>query len=181
MENLKFMFLLTMPVKLVHNKSSHQNKGYLLVETMVAVMIVTVGLLGIFSLLSRSLSLNRVVGDNFRAAYLSAEGIEIVKNIIDNNLIAERPWNYRISDGNYEISYEDFLLQPNQNRFLNYNPVSGFYSYNEDRPTNFQRVISINVSEDGQKIAVGSKVKWITRGGGRSEINLEDHFLNWRQ
>ena len=74
MKNLKFEIL---NLKLT--------KGYVLVESVVAMTIVVVGLLGIFSLLSQSLSLNRVVGDRYVGTYLAAEGIEVVKNIIDNN------------------------------------------------------------------------------------------------
>ncbi len=165
-----------MLVKLVHNR-----RGYLLVESIIAIMIVTVGLLGIFSLLSRSLSLNRVVSDRVKAAYLGAEGIEIVKNLLDNNLIQERPWNAGVGDGEYEIDYKSLTLSPKEDRFLSFNPSDGFYSYGDFQPTNFQREVTIDNSEDGQTMRVNSNVKWITRGGGKFEINLEDHFFNWRQ
>ncbi|MEK9183982.1 MAG: hypothetical protein AAB890_02830 [Patescibacteria group bacterium] len=163
------------------DKSVHNNKGYLLIESIIAITLVTVGLLGIFSLLSRSLSLNRVVSDRVKAAYLAAEGIEIVKNLIDNNLIQERPWNYEIGDGEHEVDYRSVSLAPRQVRFLNFNPVDGFYSYDNFQSTNFQRTIAINTSTDGQEIRVNSKVNWTTRGGGKFDINLEDHFFNWRQ
>ena len=55
----------------------NRSSGQVLIEAMVAISIVTVGLLGIFSVLSRSLSLNRTVADNYVAANLAAEGIEI--------------------------------------------------------------------------------------------------------
>lgn len=165
-----------MLAKLVHNK-----KGYLLVESIIAIMIVTVGLLGIFSLLSRSLSLNRVVSDRVKAAYLAAEGIEIVKNLLDNNLIQEKPWNSGVSDGEYEVDYKSLSLSPKESRFLSFNSSDGFYSYGDFQPTSFKRTIIINNSEDGQTMRVNSDVKWTTRGGGKFEINLEDHFFNWRQ
>lgn len=142
-------------------------------------MVVTVGLLGIFSLLSRSLSLNRVVANRFTAAYLAAEGIEIVKNIIDNNILQGDPWNLGLDDGDYEVDYNDFSLNTKQNRFLGFNPNSGLYSYQEPQATNFQRTIQIINSGDGQELTVGSEVQWTTRGGGRFKINLEDHFFNW--
>ena len=67
-----------------------KNKGYILIEAIIAITIAVVGLLGIFSLLSRSLSLNRVVADRFVASYLVAESIEIVKNLVDNNRFSHR-------------------------------------------------------------------------------------------
>ena len=39
------------------------------------------------SLLSNSIALNRVVNDQFIANYLAMEGIEVVKNIVDGNII----------------------------------------------------------------------------------------------
>ena len=154
--------------------------GYLLIESMIAITIVMVGLLGIFALLSRSLSLNRVVADRFVAAYLAAEGIEVVKNIIDNNLLAGRPWNAGVGNGSYEVDSDSDRLETNQGRNLSLNQVSGLYGYGEPQSTNFKRVIKIAVAKDGGEITVGSQVSWVTRGGGRFEINLEDHLFNWR-
>ncbi len=171
---LEYNFLKTKSYKL------KTNDGYLMVESLVAIMIVTAGLLGIFALLSRSLSLNRVVSDRFVAAYLAAEGIEIVKNVVDNNLIAARPWNEGLGDGDYELDYDDSALQANQNRPLKFDPISGLYSYSGPNPTNFQRTIQITNSAGGEEITVNSTVQWLTRGGGRFSINLEDHFFNWR-
>lgn len=149
-------------------------------EALVAITIVVVGLLGIFSLLSRSLSLNRVVTDRFVAAYLAAEGIELVKNVIDNNILAGRPWNDGLSSGNYEADFHDDVLGPNRERALKVDLVTGAYGYREPTPTLIRRVITILVSPDGNRITVGSRVNWVTRGGGKFNINLEEHLFNWR-
>lgn len=154
--------------------------GYILVEALVAITIVVVGLLGIFSLLSRSLSLNRVVADRFVAAYLAAEGIELVKNIIDNNILAGRPWNAGLSPGEYEADFHDDALQSNQQRALKFDSATGAYGYREPTPSLIRRVISTVVSPDGNQITVGSRVNWTTRGGGKFNINLEEHLFNWR-
>lgn len=156
------------------------NKGYILVEALIASTIVVVGLLGIFSLLSRSLSLNRVVADRFAASYLAAEGIELVKNVIDNNILAGRPWNVGLSSGDYEADFHDEALQPNQQRALHFDLTTGAYGYREPTATLMRRVITTIVSPDGNRITVGSRVNWMTRGGGKFSINLEEHLFNWR-
>lgn len=148
---------------------------------MIAITIVLVGLLGIFALLSRSLSLNRVVADRFVAAYLAAEGVEIVKNIVDNNVLSARPWNSDLQNGDYEADYRSSSLDNNQDRQLGFNQQTGVYGYGEPTSTNFKRLIRIETSGDGEEMVVKSKVNWITRGGGRFEINLEDHLFNWQQ
>ena len=79
-----------MPDKLRYNRKSG---GYLLVESMIGISIAVVGLLGILTLLSRSVGLSRVVGNQLTANYLAVEGVEISKNIIDTNVIQGNPWN----------------------------------------------------------------------------------------
>ena len=157
-----------------------KNKGYILIEAIIAITIAVVGLLGIFSLLSRSLSLNRVVADRFVASYLAAEGIEIVKNLIDNNILAGRPWNAGIPNGTYEADYTDTGLRPDSSRFININSETGAYGYSELVPTLMKRRITIGNSVDGEEITIGSRVNWTTRGGGKFDINLESHVFHWR-
>ena len=159
---------------------SRKNKGYILIEAIIAITIAVVGLLGIFSLLSRSLSLNRVVADRFVASYLAAEGIEIVKNLIDNNILAGKPWNTGVTNGTYEADYTDTGLVPDSKRFININSETGAYGYAELVPTLMKRKITIGNSTDGEEITIGSRVNWTTRGGGTFDINLESHVFHWR-
>ncbi len=159
---------------------SRKNKGYILIEAIIAITIAVVGLLGIFSLLSRSLSLNRVVADRFVASYLAAEGIEIVKNLIDNNILAGKPWNEGLSSGTYEADYTDTALRPDGSRFINLNGETGAYGYSELVPTLMKRRITVGNSPDGEEITVRSRVDWTTRGGGKFDISLEEHLFHWR-
>lgn len=161
------------------NKLLKAQSGQLMVEAMIAISILVVGLLGIFSLLSRSLSLNRVVGDQIIATNLAAEGIELVKNLIDANVLRGGPWNLGLNPGDYEIDFDDSVLAANQNRKIGFNSGSGLYGYGAGVPTNFQRLISIS-QPSPDEIKINSLVNWVTRGGGQFEVNLEDHFFNWR-
>lgn len=82
-------------------------------EMLVALSALTIGLLGIVTLLNFSLGLNRTVADNYRATYLAAEGIEIVKSlVITNNAgaatgdpLATRTWCSGLPAGDYELDY----------------------------------------------------------------------------
>ena len=156
------------------------NRGYVLIESIIAITIVTVGLLGIFSLLSRSLSLNRVVADRFVAAYLAAEGIEIVKSIVDNDILAGRPWNEGVAPGAYQADYRDTALRPDAGDALRLDPVSGAYGYAEPSETPFRRTITTGISPDGEELTVSSRVTWSSRGGGIFSIHLEEHLFHWR-
>lgn len=166
-----------MPDKLALNK---KNRGYIMVEALVAITIIVVGLLGIFALLSRSLSLNRVVADRYVGTYLAAEGIEIVKNLIDNNVINGRPWNTGISNGEFEVDYDDLSLGAVTGENLKFDPDTGRYDYSGGEQTRFARIINIELLGGGDEIKANSIVKWISRGEARFETNLEDRFFNWR-
>lgn len=163
-------------------------RGYMLVELMVSISLLVIGFLGFLGLLSRSLSLNRVVADQFIANYLAMEGIEITKNLIDSNIIQGSPWNQGFTTPNkcYKFDYLTTEISPNEegdcnplvNPPLNYD-TNNFYSYIAGAETPFFRIVSITPN-GSDEIKVNSIVKWKSRGGIKNEINLEDHFFNWR-
>lgn len=161
-----------------NNLTKPCNKGYLLIESMVAISILIIGVLGILNIFSRSAGLNQVVNDQFIGTYLAAEGVEIVKNIIDSNIINKRPWNEGINNGEFEVDYISLNLSPNQSSYLLFDSETNFYSYQKGSPTKFIRTIIINVNSE--IIKVNSTVKWKTRGGGEFKADIEDYFYNWR-
>ncbi|MFH0890868.1 MAG: hypothetical protein V1856_02455 [Candidatus Liptonbacteria bacterium] len=156
-------------------------KGQALVEALVAMGVLSIGFMGIFQLLSQSLALNRVVSDNYVASYLAGEGIEIIKNIIDSNIIAggASNWKSGLAAGSYEVQYDSVAPSGNQNRNLNYNPTTHLYGYGPGRQTGFRRVVIIE-SLNNREMRVRSRVTWSARGGGSSQVEAEDHFYNWR-
>ena len=161
---------------------SVSKNGQFLVEAAVAISILVVGFLGMFTLLSRSFYLSRVVTDNYTATYLAAEGIEVVKNLIDANVIQKKAWDFGITDGTYEVSYDTKVLGPDQDRFLSFDTNTNLYGYSGGAQTNFKRKVKITHQEVGgveDEIQVISTVTWST-GLAQSSIRLEDHFFNWR-
>ncbi|MBT9171372.1 MAG: hypothetical protein DDT18_01746 [Actinobacteria bacterium] len=155
------------------------NSGQLIIESMIGISIAVVGILGVLTLLSRSISLNRVVSDQFTGAYLAAEGVEITKNLIDANIIQSKPWNRGFSSGSFEADFNSMSLDPNQSRRLLFDSANNFYSYDSGNQTNFIRTINIQLI-GSEEIKVNSIVNWTTRGGGKFEVNLENRFFNWR-
>lgn len=159
---------------------ANRSRGQALVEVMIAVGILSVGFLGVISLLSKAFGLNRVVSDNYVGTYLAAEGIEVAKNIIDNNIVQGLPWNDGISDGDFEVDHSSMSLdQSYTGRTLSYSPSTHLYDYSGGNPTTYRRRVSIQLPGQNE-IRVSSEVTWLARGGGTSEVQLEDHFFNWR-
>ena len=158
----------------------HAQRGQLLIESLIAISIIVVGLLGIFALLSQSLALRRVASERYVGTYLAAEGIEIVKNIIDQNIIRGLPWNQGLSAGTYELDSDDYVLQTNQGRQLLYDPATGLYNYLSGDQTIFRRTVTISYPGGADEIRINAVTDWITRGQAQFSVNLEDHFYNWR-
>ncbi|MBI4094336.1 MAG: prepilin-type N-terminal cleavage/methylation domain-containing protein [Candidatus Liptonbacteria bacterium] len=179
-------------------------RGQALVELLVALSVLTVGLLALFSLLSRSLSTLRIVRDNYTATYLASEGVEVLKNLVDAGVLdmlrgESARWDRDVPEGYYEVSYDSMAfgaqiadvgngpeaaLQGAQP--LTFDPSTGFYGYGGGDPTPFRRVVRVEkVDADPQtpereiqEIAVNAFVAWETRGASFT-INAEGHFFNW--
>ncbi|MEK7110464.1 MAG: hypothetical protein AAB867_01250 [Patescibacteria group bacterium] len=167
----------------------HRTKrdGQALVEAMIAISVLTVGFLGIVTLLSRSLSLNRTVADQYLGSYLAAEGIEIVRNLLDAGIIQEKSWwKSGVIEGkdyavDYTTSFQDGGFLPlSTGAPLQYNAATNLYGYDiGGKNTIFRRVIRVEkIGSD--EMRVNAVVSWQMRGGGTGEVDVEDHFYNWR-
>lgn len=154
--------------------------GQALVESVVALSALLVGLVGVMVLLSQSLGLSRSVADAQVAVYLAAEGVEVVKNIIDSNQIRGLPWDAGLADGAYEAQFDSTSLMSDEGRWLRYDPATNLYTYTSGNPTTFRRRLTLaHISSD--ELRVVSRVSWTSRGGGSFETAVEDHFFNWRR
>ena len=170
-----------------------KNRGQFLIEMMVAVSLIVIGMLGVFAVLSQSLALSRVAANQYIAAHLAAEGIEVTKNILDQNFINDPhgPWNSGFLDGTYRVQFDsstrsgDGLMSisgnHNQQPFLRFDDGSGRYGYNSSwKETKFKREIVVEEGASSDEIKVTSSVYWKDRGGMDFETIVEDRFRNWR-
>lgn len=166
-------------------KFQQNRRGQMIIEATVAASIMVVGLLGIFVLVSRSLNMYHTAAQEYVATNLAAEGIEVAKNILDANLINGRAWNAGfafIGSKYYGIQYNSTdmaSVSGSPDKYLLYDLTTGRYSYDTGNPTVYKRVVTItNDPED--KIQVNSKVTYNISTGATFEVDLEDHFYNWR-
>ena len=145
-----------------------------------------IGFLAIFAVLSQTLGMNKIVANQYVAAHLAAEGIEVVKNISDSNIVREGGdvWNAGLPPGKFGVQYDTGTLDEvnkdwaNRKLPLNFNSDTGIYSYGAGTPTNFIRIVTIN-NISPNEIQVNSEVRWRDRGGVELNINLEDRLFNW--
>lgn len=165
-------------------KHKKQEKGFTFLEFLIAVFVITVGLGGVFALVPLSIYQVGYSNSRLTAIYLAQEGMEIVKNIRDQNLInsAPDPWTGLTIGANY-ASYSDTALIscgagcPPLRR-----DASGFYNYISGGTTNFKRTISVANFTDsggGACLKVSSVVEWTDIKGTHNitaEENLYDYY-----
>jgi hypothetical protein len=161
-------------------------RGNLLVESIVSISITIIGFLGVLGLLSRSLGINKDVGQKFVATYLAAEGVEVVKSMVDKSFTDGLAWNDCCAAGDWEAAYDSVSLSPvpaSPNPLL-FDTSEGIYGYASGVSSPFSRVIQISEIDwntDGRTddLKVVSRVSWSSRGTVQ-EVILEDHFFDWR-
>lgn len=165
--------------------------GQTLVETIVALSVLVMGLMGLIALLSRSFAISNFVSENYIATYLASEGVEVVKSMIDHNfaLGTSTPWNDGLV-GNCpcEVEWNSTNLSfPPTGQNLLLDAATGLYSYQPGgAQTKFIRTIDVVLDGgDPNHLKVNSVVKWRSSGGITglpilSEVNLENHFFNLR-
>ncbi len=157
-------------------KYNRLEKGFTLMEVFIAISILSIGVVGAFGVLPAMIKNQTMNADTFLASQIANEGMELVRNLRDNNWLKEQDWKTGLTDciGGCEIDYNDVVLQNNLNRFLQ-KDSNGFYNYETGSNSKFKRKITI------QEIApiLNVKVEVLWSGNG-SPFLIEENFYDWR-
>ena len=189
------------------SNNSTINRGFTLLEVIVAIFILTVGILGCYSLIIQTISSTRYNSDKLVASYLAQEGIEIVRNIRDTNWLEQQvnsanPWNEGLDvDGLCDCTCDDMLLDgcvvdyntpiiedpipspfDEAHEYLNIDS-SGFYSYSPGTQSKFKRKIVIyhdDLNGLGEEyiLKVCARVEWEEKGRTQTVI-VKENLYNW--
>lgn len=162
----------------MEKKALKENKeGFTLIEVLIAISLMVISLLAMVALLVRTISLNEVIANKFLAANLAQEGIEIVRNLRDNNVLSNRAWNAGLDAGRYQADYNDLSLSSYDGAFLKFDKARNLFSYDSGGNSVFQREIDISYPQT-YEMQVNSIVRWQIRGINFS-LNTEDHLYNY--
>jgi len=121
------------------------------------------------------------------ASNLAAEGVEVVKNIIDTNYAQGDAWNDGLGSDTYKLDYQTTggLSDTDWDVPIMFDDTSGIYDYSSSADVTVykRRVVISNFDVDGdpadEEMMVESIVEW-TVDGDTESVNIEDHFFNWR-
>lgn len=156
--------------------------GFTIIEVLIAVVVITVGILGVLAVIHQTISYMSLSSSKLIATYLTQEGMEIVRNIRDTNWLEGENWNSGLEEGDYEADYNDLSLSPFQdNRFLKIDPA-GFYNYDAGNQTKFKRKITISNPRQacGQNPCLSVKVEVFWQQLGKEQrVTVEEYLYNW--
>lgn len=169
-------------------------KGFTLIETIVAVAILSMAVAGPLTLAVKNIGAAAVSQDQLIAFYLAQEGTEFVRNKIDENILngnaLDNKWLEGLgicasSYGCYiNIDARGASISECSDSIcaaaeLKFDSVSGYYINLGDMGTSFKRIITIYDSNTDEA-QISATVSWSGKYGARS-FTMHDDIYNWRK
>ena len=150
-----------------------------MLETIIAIAVLTTGIAGSVALLSRTIAAGSMVRDQLIAANLAQEGMEVVHNIRHTNWIENVVWDDGLIEGDSCVNFDSVVL---------INPCAGEarrlfisgdrYSHSLiGTSTNFLRHINITSAIDS---GTPYKITRTTVSWGNTSISAEERLYNWK-
>jgi len=178
-----------MPSTSVLRTTSVKN-GFSLVEIITVLFVVSLGLVGILSLIIQNIQSQSYNKDNLIAYQLAQEGVELTRKIRDSNWRGDRlPLSSILHSGSYYMDYNDSALNVydsnNPDAAILRQDANGFYTHDLSASTpssGFSRLITITVySPSTVNIWVNVKVTVSWSANNRNyHYDLETSLYNWR-
>ena len=111
----------------------NKGKSFTLIEVIIALFLITVGMLGPFALLQKTLAFTAITSSQLVASYLAQEGVELVRNIRDTNWLGRESWDNGLTECSSGCEFGSTL--------------AGFArKITIQEPTDDQMVVSVEVS-----------------------------------
>lgn len=161
------------------NRIIPTEKGFTLLELMISIFIISIGVIAIFTTITKYTQQTAITRDSLVAAYLGQEGVEIVKNIRDFNWVAGNDWATGLTscssgcEADYLSSLSSF-----SGRYLYVDNSTGLYQYSGGTPTQYQRKITITypgATYGNDEMDIEVDVTWKTY-----TITVKENLYNWK-
>lgn len=173
-----------------------ERSGFTLVETMVAIAILAVALVGPFVAIRTSLIASYIARDELIASSLAQEGMEYIRSVRDNNYLNGRTWMDGLSNYSCYISAADYCILDPRLGDLHTTPsamqqagtvpsaitplyltTGGIYTYGSGTATSFRRYVQLT-SVNAHEVRVTVTVQWTTSGQTYSVV-VTDSLQDW--
>lgn len=174
-------------------KETHtKQKGFSLVESLVAIVILITAIAGVSSALRTAISSYTLSRDQIVAFYLAQEGFEFIRNMRDENALNNRNWLTGISANVNDPCWfgNACIVDPINSTIptrcsapgfcpsLRQDATSLFYGHNGAwNETKFRREI-ILTQINSNEISILVTVNW-AQGSSNHEFRARENLLNW--
>lgn len=175
-------------------KKIKKEDGFTLVESLVAILIISIGLTPALFSATSATKLSENIENNLIASHLVQEGVEVIRFLRDRNRFLCDDFSTGLI-GTWIVSYDDDWVDC-LNRDLT--PAGGtppvilkdslgIYNYSTGTPTKFTRVVSVVEIVPLVEIMVTSTVYWPSKTtgpgcpSGTQCVSAESHLFNWMQ
>lgn len=159
-----------------------------MIELIITIAVLSFGVVGVYSAFVPMIQISKSMSSRLTAAYLAQEGLEITRNIRDNNFIEGISWSDGLiscnlgcqadyTTGTPAETFESQLKAYDQDAYLSFN-IDGFYGYaTSDFYSPFRRKITIT-SPDDDILEVLVEVFW-QYNGKQSSYEASEFLYNW--
>ncbi len=167
-----------------------------MLELIVTIFVIMVGLIGVFIIAQYPLSYIQPIFSRLTAAYLAQEGIEVIRNLRDENWLDEnQPYWYSGLEGDYEVIFASTFNNliacnspcdfDNNLRFLRIMAgTTKFYNYDmfSTEITKFKRKVTITqIGMPIDYLEVKVLVEWEEKGERKKFLVQENLYPWWPQ
>lgn len=173
----KQRYLLSLP-GLRKDETPFFSAGFTLLETIVALTVIVSAIAGPVTLATRGIFNSKFAKNKLVAANLAQEGLEMVRKLRDDNVLAAQAWDLGIGIGDWQMDVLGSALTPFTGTVLLRDSASGLYNYSSGQNTLFTRRITITKPVADQTLVV-SRVTWQDAEISRI-MTLQETFYNWR-
>jgi len=159
--------------------------GFTLIEVIAVLFVISLGLLGVLSLIIQNIQSQSINKNTLIAYQLAQEGIELIRKTRDTQWNAGLAWDAYFpglsSNADYFMSYSDSApseVEAEDDKILHYDAF-GFYNHTEGADdSGFRRVINLaRIDENSLRVAV--TVTWSDYARDRS-YSLETILYDWQ-
>ncbi len=152
-----------MALRIKIKNKNYAKPGFTLVEIVAVLFVISIGLIGVLSLIVQNIQSQNINKNTITAYQLAQEGIELVRKVRDSNWLSVNPWNDGILPGEYYMDYQDDLphILVSGSGAL-YKDANGFYVHDAGELTPFSRTIEIE-QISASACRVYSQVTWSDR------------------
>jgi len=175
------------------------NKGFTLIETLVAISILVTAIVAPLTIAANSLFQSRYSRDQVVATYLAQEAVEMIRYVRDRNLMSNLAnsnvswldgiWTTGVDNKWVELDWSTVQNTPiyylcggtgARARSCRYLSYDGSYKLDSTKPiTKFKRAVRITKTNGLDEIKIEARVYWQTGGNNLRFVKVVSYMYDW--